>query len=101
MKHNPLAQVADALSGKAAAPAKKTKATPSKTRTREITLKRGAEGGYIATHRLESMDKSHDFIGSSTKDYPLHSRRALHQHIDKHFGDDGCKEPDDDDGTDK
>jgi hypothetical protein len=64
-------------------------------KAREITIRRGHKGGFIAKHRLE--DKQGNQHYGVEPEFPLMDMKALQAHMQEHMGDGA--EPDQDDAA--
>lgn len=59
---------------------RKAKSTPKK-KVKEITVRRGAEGGFIAKHHYEHNGEYHE-----PDEYPLKSHNEMMRHMKEHMG---------------
>lgn len=74
--------------GLAGAPNDSSKRKAPKMKVCEITIRRGAEGGFIAKHRMEpEREGKAECYGYFTenKEYPIQTLDELQKHIAKHL----------------
>lgn len=81
MKTNTMKAASDGLSGMDKKPAAK-----GKLKTREMHIRKGHAGGFIARHEVEDEDGQPQH---QTHEYPLANKKQLLEHISEHMAEEG------------